>query len=96
MRKKDYSCYDIYKELRHLKEFRHVDYRTVTRRIQALLREKWIDERGSKLTQPGWDSIIYGLTVRAEAALALDKINLDSFLETVSDDQIQRLIDSLR
>jgi len=46
--KKVLASYDMYKEIRGIKGFRHVDYRTVSRRMNALEEQGWLVQNGSR------------------------------------------------
>jgi len=85
----------MYKEIRRLKGFRHIQYRSVYRRVEALEKQGWIVQNGTRPAQPGWDTALYSLTPRAKAALRLDKKSIDDFLQTATDEQLCRFIDAL-
>lgn len=87
--------YDIWLQVRAIKGFRHTVYKTVCRRIQALERQHWIVQKGTRPTQPGWDSDLYELTLRGKAALKLDEQNIDTFLQTAREEQLLLLITAL-
>jgi hypothetical protein len=63
--------------------------------MQALERQHWIVQKGTRPTQPGWDSDLYELTFRGKAALKLDEQNIDIFLQTAREEQLLRLITAL-
>lgn len=89
------ASYDVYREIRSMKGFRHIDSRTVFRRIQALQKEEWILEKGTRPAKPGWDSVLYGLSLRGQVTLSFDKISIDHFLATATEEQLLRLIAAL-
>lgn len=93
--KKPLASYDIYKEIRGMKGFRHTDSKTVYRRIEALEKQGWIQQKGTRPAQPGWDSTLYELTLRGKAALKLDEKSMDEFLRKATDAQLLKLIDAL-
>ena len=70
-------------------------YKTVCRRMLTLERQHWIVPKGTRPTQPGWDSDLYELTLRGKAALALDEQNIDTFIQTSKDEQLLLLIAAL-
>jgi hypothetical protein len=92
---KPLASYDMYKAIRGIKGFRHINYRTVYRRMQVLEDGCWITQRGTRPAQPGSDSKLYALALRGKAALLLDKKSIDEFLQTATDEQLLKLIDSL-
>jgi hypothetical protein len=87
--------YDVWLLVRAIKGFRHTERKTVYRRMQALERQSWITQKGTRPTQPGWDSELYELTLRGKAALKLDEKNIGTFLETAKDEQLHLLIAAL-
>lgn len=76
-----------------MKGFRHVNSKTIYRRIKALEREHWIVQRGNRPTRPGWPSELYEVTLKGIAALKLDRKSIDEFLEVASNEQLSRLIE---
>jgi hypothetical protein len=93
--KKLLANYDMYREIRRVKGFRHVDYRTVQRRMAALEKKGWIVQNGSKRVKPGWDSGLYEITIRSKVALKLHRKSIDEFLQTASEEQLIKLLDAL-
>jgi DNA-binding PadR family transcriptional regulator len=87
--------YDMFLEIRQIKGHRHVDPKTVYRRMEALEMQGWIAQKGKRLTQPGWPSELYELTLRGKAALKLDQIFIETFLQNATDEKVQKLIDAL-
>ena len=87
--------YDVWLLVRAIKGFRHTMYKTVCRRMLTLERQHWIVPKGTRPTQPGWDSDLYELTLRGKAALALDEQNIDTFIQTSKDEQLLLLIAAL-
>jgi len=93
--KKLLASYDMYKEIRGMKGFKHIDSRTVYRRMEELENQSWISQKGTRPAQPGWDSTLYELTLGGKAALKLDEKSIDDFLRKATDEQLQKLIDAL-
>jgi len=93
--KKLLASYDTYKTIRGIKSFRHVDSRTVYRRMEELEKQGWIEEKGTRPAQPGWPSTLYTLTLRGKAALKLDEKSIDEFLREATDEQLRKLIEAL-
>ena len=73
----------------------HTDFRTVERRMKALEEQSWIEQKGTRPAKPGWDSILYKITVRGRAALKLGDLDIEAFLETAQDRQLIELINVL-
>ena len=78
-----------------MKGFRHIDSKTVYRRIDALDKESWIAQKGTRPAKVHGDSILYELTLKGKAALKLDKKNIEDFLKTATNEQLANFIDLL-
>lgn len=87
--------YDLFKQIRSIKGFRHTRIQSVYRRVDALYQQCWLDSNGVRMAKAHFASPLYELNVRALAALELDKTDLNEFLKTVSKEQIQKLIEAL-
>jgi hypothetical protein len=85
--------YDVSLNVKRIKNFMHTDPNTVYRRMEAQEEQGWIGVVGSRLTQPGWCSDLYGITLRGKAALRLDEWNIEDFLRTATDEQLTKFID---
>jgi DNA-binding PadR family transcriptional regulator len=86
-------AYDVWRQLKGIKGFKHTDSKTVYRRIEALERQGWITKAGNRFTQPGWPSELYEISLRGRAALKLDGKSLEDFLKTATDEKLQKFID---
>jgi len=93
--KKLLTKYDVVLEVKRVRAFRHIDAKTVYRRMDALEKQGWIRQKGTRPTKPGWSSELYEITLGGVAALKLDKINIDEFLLSASEEQLRKLIDAL-
>ncbi len=87
-------AYDVLLQLKGIKGFRNTDSGTVYRRMQALEKQGWITQKGTRPTQPGWDSALYELTLRGKAALKLDEKSIEDFLRTATDEQLLKFIEA--
>jgi DNA-binding PadR family transcriptional regulator len=87
-------AYDVVLQLRGIKGFRHIDSKIVYRHMEALEKQGWIAQTGTRQSQPGWDSTLHELTLRGKAALILDETNIDAFLQTATKEQLLKLINS--
>jgi DNA-binding PadR family transcriptional regulator len=92
--KKLLAKYDMFLEIKNIKGLRHIDSKTVYRRMDALERQGWIAQKGNRTTKPGWPSELYELTLRGKAALKLDQKSLEEFLQTATDEQMLNFIDA--
>ena len=90
------TSYEMYKEIRNIKGYRHVKRQSVDRRMKALLAQRWLKINGTKPAKAHFLKPLYQLSVRAEAALELGKKDLDILLQTASKEQLQKLIEALR
>ena len=73
--------YDITKSIQNKKEFKNTSCANVGRRLKALEEQGFIEEIGSRETQPGSRGKLYQLTVRAQVALLYNKISRDKFIK---------------
>jgi hypothetical protein len=91
------ASYDIFKEVRATKGFRHKGKQNVDRRVKALFRQHWLDTEGTRLIRPHFSlSPLYKLSVRGRAALELSKKDPNVFLQNAPEDQLQALITALK
>jgi DNA-binding PadR family transcriptional regulator len=89
------SKYDVFLEINRIKDFKHMDSRTVYRRMEALEQESWVDQKGSRPAKPGWPSELYEITLKGKAALKLDEKNIEDFLKTATGEQLQKFIEAI-
>ena len=90
------ASYDIYKEVRATKGFRNVGKQNVDRRVKTLHKQHWIETQGERLAKAHFLSPLYKLSVRGRAAVELSKKDLDYFLQNAPEDQLQKLVETLR
>ena len=82
------TIYDICKEVRTKKGLKHTKYTNVLRRIRALEESGYLEKAGTRKTLPGSERLLYKLSSKTYLALLLNKINLDSFIQTADEDTI--------
>ena len=75
-----------------MKGFRHIDSKTVYRRIQELEKQGGIGKNCERTTKPCWLSELYEITFKGRTALKLDEKNIEDFLKVATEDQILKLI----
>jgi DNA-binding PadR family transcriptional regulator len=86
-------AYDVWRQLKAIKGFKHIDSKTAYRRMEALEQQGWIAQKGTRLGKRGGDKILYELTLRGKAALRLDEKNIEEFLQTATEEQLLKFID---
>ena len=91
--KKLLAKYDIFLEIKSGKGWRHINSKTVYRRMDALEQQSWIAQKGKRPTKPGWPSELYELTPKGKAALALDDKSMNNFLQTATNEQLLKFIE---
>lgn len=91
--KKPLAKYDVFLEIRNIKGFKHEDSKTVYRRIDALNKEGWICQKGTRPAKVQGESILYELSLKGKAALKLDEKSIEEFLKTATHDQLTEFID---
>jgi DNA-binding PadR family transcriptional regulator len=82
------TIYDVWRKLRTQRDFAHIPYNTVNRRVRALEEHGYIEKTGERKTKTGFAAKLYQLTARAYLAMLLNRINLDEFVETAPNDEI--------
>jgi hypothetical protein len=75
------TSWEIFIQFKKQKEMADLTYTTLLRRMAALLKQDYIMIVGEKDTMPGTETALYQLTPRAELAITLSKINLDTFVK---------------
>lgn len=90
------TSYDIFLAVRNIKGFRHSKRQNVDRRLKALHHQGWLKTQGTKTAKAHFQSPLYKLSIRAEAALELARKELDTFLLKAPEDQIEQFVKSLR
>lgn len=89
------TSYDMYLEIRRIKGFRHTKRQTVDRRMKALCEQGWIVKYGVRPAKAHFLSPLYTLSIRAQAALTLNKTDLNVFIQAAPETQLQMLIEAL-
>ncbi len=84
--------YDVFLEVRKTKGFRHRDSKTIYRRVDALYRETWIRQEGKRPGKVQGESAQYAITLKGKAALKLDEVNIEEFLEKASEEQLVKFV----
>jgi hypothetical protein len=91
------ASYDVFREVRAIKGFRRKGRQNIDRRLKALLKQHWLELEGTRTTRAHFSlSPLYKLSVRGRAALELRKKDLNVFLQTAPEDQLQKTIDALK
>jgi hypothetical protein len=93
--KKQLTSYDTYLEIRRIKGFRHVKWQSVDRRLKALFEQHWIIQDGVKPAKAHFLSPLYTLSIRAQVALALNRVDLNVFIQIAQKNDLQIIVDIL-
>jgi DNA-binding MarR family transcriptional regulator len=80
--------YDITREVRKLRGFRHTKYTNVGRRVKALEQQGYLSIAGSRDTQSGAQGTLYRLTERAHVAIISNQVSLDAFVKQASEEAL--------
>ena len=67
---------------------KHTKYTNVNRRVKTLEKSGYLEKAGARKTQAGFQAALYQLTARAYLAILLNKINIDNFTQTASEESI--------
>jgi hypothetical protein len=92
--KKLLTSYDTYLEIRGIKGYRHTKRQCVDRRMKALYQQGWLEKKGIRPAKAHFPSPLYILSIRAQAAIAISKKDLDVFIQTAPEQQLQKLIEA--
>jgi hypothetical protein len=63
--------------------------------MKVLYQQHWIEKKGIRPAKAHFPSPLYELSVRAQAALTLNKTDLNVFIQTAQEKQLLKLIDAL-
>jgi DNA-binding MarR family transcriptional regulator len=80
--------YDITREVRKLRGFRHTKYTNVGRRVKALEQQGYLSMAGSRDTQSGAQGTLYRLTARAHVAIISNYVSRDTFVKQASEEAL--------
>jgi hypothetical protein len=89
------TSYDMYLEIRRIKGFRHVKRQSVDRRMKALCEQGWIIKYGVRPAKAHFLSPLYALSIRAQAAITLNKIDLNAFIRAAQEVELEIIVDTL-
>ena len=89
------TSYDMYLEIRRIKGFRHVKRQSVDRRMKALCEKGWIIKYGVRPAKAHFLSPLYALSIRAQAALSLNKTDLNAFIQVAPEIELEMIVDML-
>jgi hypothetical protein len=89
------TSYDVYLEIRRIKGFRHTKRQTIDKRVKALYAQGWIVQCGVRPAKAHFLSPLYTLSIRAKAALAFDKTDINHLIQTAPANYLQTIIDVL-
>ncbi len=91
--KKPLTSYDLYLEIRRVKSFRHLRWQSVDRRVKVLFEQGWIVKRGVRPAKAHFLSPLYALSIRAQAAIAINKTDLNVFIQIAPESKLEIIID---
>jgi hypothetical protein len=87
--------YTIYSQSRLIKGHRNTRLSSMHNRVKTLLKQGYLEKAGVKETQCHVLAPLYKLTAKAYAARALNLTNLNEFLNTAPETNLQKFTDSL-
>jgi len=85
----------MYLEIRRIKGFRHTKRQSVDRRMKALYKHGWIVKSGVRPSKAHFLSPLYTLSTRAQTALALNKTDLNVFIQIAKESELDIIVDVL-
>ena len=93
--KKLLTTYDMYLEIRRIKGYRHTKRQSVDRRMKALYQQGWLERKGIRPAKAHFPSPLYALSIRAQVALALNRTDLNVFIQIAPENDLQIFVDVL-
>jgi len=93
--KKSLTCYELYLEIRRVKEFGNTNHQSVYGRVEALYEEGWLCKCGMKFVKANFLSPLYRLSTQAYVALKLDKTDLDVYLGTAPEPYLILMLEAV-
>ncbi len=93
--KKSLTCYELYLEIRRVKEFGNTNHQSVYGRVEALYEEGWLCKCGMKFVKANFLSPLYRLSTQAYVALKLDKTDLDVYLGTAPEPYLNLMLEAV-
>lgn len=85
----------MYLEIRRIKGFRHAKRQSIDRRMKTLCEQDWIVKCGVRPAKAHFLSPLYTLSIRAKAALTLNKTDLNFFIQAAEESELEIIIDML-
>lgn len=85
--------YDVWRFVKMTKGYGRTEKKTIQDRVDALFEQGYVAKNGTRPTKPGWPSDLFEITRKGKAALKADKKTMDQFLETASEEELQKFID---
>ena len=82
------TIYEVHKQIKSLRGFRHTKYTNVNRRVRTLEESGYLEKAGIRSTQAGGQATLYQLTTRAHVALLLSQISPDTFTKEADEDTL--------
>ncbi len=73
--------YELYKQIRTIKGYKHVDSKTVYRRIDALKFGRWVEKNGCRPGKVQGESALHILTIKGKVAIRLEEKSIEEFLD---------------
>jgi hypothetical protein len=82
------TIYEVHKQIKSLRGFRHTKYTNVNRRVRTLEESGYLEKAGIRSTQAGGQATLYQLATRAHVALLLSQISPDTFTKEADEETL--------
>ena len=89
------TIYEVWKEVRVLRQLKHTKYTNLNRRARALQHSGYVEKAGVRKTQAGFQATLYQLSTRAYLALMLNQIDIETILQKADKTTILSLLAAL-
>ena len=89
------TIYDVHKQVRTTRGFKHTKYASVNKRVRALEESGYINRIGAKKTIAGFEASIYELYTKAYLATLLDSTDLECMLTRMNENTASAILATL-
>jgi hypothetical protein len=79
------TIYNLHRNLRGLKGFKHTHYANVNKRVRSLAKAAYVKAIEIRSTKAGFEAVIYELTAKTCLALMLDSLNVEQLFQQMDD-----------
>ncbi len=79
------TIYDMHREMKNHRGFRHTRYANVNRRTKVLEECGYVKKTGVRKTKAGFEASVYGLSAKAYLAMLLNSIEMSKLIMQIDE-----------